>query len=55
MTVSISLILKWTSYGRTKESAHKEKRLVEARSSAIQLITPWYYMRLESGDKIQRA
>jgi hypothetical protein len=55
MTVSISLILKWTSYGRTKESTHKEKRLVEARYSAIQLITPQYYMRPESSDKIQRA
>jgi len=40
MIVSISLILKWTSHGRTKESTHKEKRLVEARSSAIQLTTP---------------
>jgi len=40
MTVSISLILKWTSHGRTKESTHKEKRQLEALSSAIQLTTP---------------
>jgi nicotinamide riboside transporter PnuC len=55
MTVSISLILKWTSHGRTKESTHKEKWLVEARSSAIELTTLHYYVSLESSDKIQRA
>jgi hypothetical protein len=50
MTASISQILKWTSHSRRKESIHKIKRLVEARSCAIQLIMFRYYTGLRVGE-----